>query len=85
MDQALSAHCGSRVAKSKNRLSGDHPIQSIPAGDLKRERDDLIKSERSNPSGFFNLRKILFVCFLFFFFNILKIIPESNRVKFIIL
>lgn len=54
MDQALSAHCGSRVAKSKNRLSGDHPIQSIPAGDLKRERDDLIKSERSNPSGFFN-------------------------------
>lgn len=67
MDQALSVHCGSRVAKSKHRLSGDHPIQSVPAGDLKRERDDLIKSEGSNPSGSFNSRKILFVCLYFVF------------------
>lgn len=69
MDQALSAHCGSRVAESKHQLSGDHPIQSVPVVDLKQERDDLIKSEGSNPSGSFNSRKILFVfCFSFLIF-----------------
>lgn len=39
------------VGESEHRLSGNHGIQRLPTVDLKRERDELSKSEESNPLG----------------------------------
>lgn len=74
MDQELSAHCGSRASWREYWLSRNHSIQRVPTVELKHERDELSKSEGTNPFGYFNFGKI-------FFLNILKIISKSNKVK----
>lgn len=65
------------LAESEHQISRNHGIQSVPTVDLQQERDELSKSEGTNPSGSFNSKKI--------FFNILQIIPESSGAKFGIL
>lgn len=39
------------LGESEHRLSGNHGIQRVPTVDLKGERDELSKSEGSNPLG----------------------------------
>lgn len=65
MDQALSAAVEAGPTESEPGL-GETMVFKECQSDLKWERDELSKSEGTNPSGSFSSRKI------FFFFNILK-------------
>lgn len=51
------------LTASEHRLSRNHGIQRVPTEDLKWERDELSKSEGTNPSGCFGSRKIMLLTF----------------------
>lgn len=54
MDQGSLPTVGAGMAESEHQLSRKHGIQRLPTVDLKPERDELSKSEGTNPSRSFN-------------------------------